>query len=250
MGRILPLGFLGLTALAITGVVAWPRIPVAAPPPAPLPSAPPALEDRPAACPTARLKARLEAGEPFDLVFVGSREFFEQRRIPGASWVPYPELAESFSRRDRNREVVVYCGCCAGASEGISGAAVRLLRSLGFHRISHLEGHFAAWQSAGFPVEGTNPGTPNPEKAYATLEQKERLERFAALQDSRRRELELALRAEADDDRRRRIFADLQKMDREGEREALNLKRAIAVENGDRSKVEDIDRILATLESP
>lgn len=241
-------GLLVLGLVATLGLGVRRSAPAAEPQPAP--AAVPTLPDQPEACSAAQLREMLKSGKPPDLVFVGSRDFFEQRRIPGASCVGYADLAEFFPPESRDRDIVLYCGCCAGSSEGISGAAVRLLQSRGFLRVRHLGGHFAAWQDAGFPVEGTNPGTANPERAWSTTAQKDRLERFVALQDARRRELDLALRAEPDDERRRRIHADLEWLDREGELGALKLKRAIALENGDRSKVEEIDRMLGRRESP
>lgn len=175
------------------------------------------------------LKRRLDAREDFLLVFVGSAQYFEERRIPGATCVAAAEIVGKLSAF-RDREIILYCGCCAGASDGVSGLAVRQLLEAGFRRVSHLSGHFAAWQGAGYPCEGTNPAA-SFEQAYANEEQKSRLDRYQAETTKEREDLA-------------RQQKDLDAFDRSKEVEGLRLKRTIAEENGDQAKVAEIDRLL------
>jgi len=203
----------------------------------------------PAVISASALKAKLDARQDLTLVFVGTEAFFRERHIPGASVVEYGRLRTAFEAFDRAREIVLYCGCCGDAAEGVSGMAARQLGSMGFLRVSHLEGHYAAWHAAGYPVGGTNPSPP-PETAYADDAQKRELEAFASGHARRRAELEAAVGAESDPARRAELSRRLAEADREDEIRGLRLKRRLAVESGNPSKVADIDRILKLKETP
>ncbi len=211
--------------------------------PAPPPDALPALVSASA------LKAKLDARRDLMLVFVGTEAFFRERHIPGAVCVDYGRLRAFFEGVDRQREIVLYCGCCGDAAEGVSGLAVRRLLSMGFGRVSHLEGHYAAWHAAGYPAGGTNPPPP-PETAYADEGQKRELEAFSAEQGRRRAELAAAADAEPDPARRAALRQRLDQADREDEIRGLRLKRRLADEAGNPAKVAEIDRILKLKESP
>jgi rhodanese-related sulfurtransferase len=199
---------------------------------------------------TAReLKAKLDSGADVLLVFVGTSRFFEERRIPGARCVPYPDLRLAFREISRDREIILYCGCCGGASEGVSGLALRQLLDMGFQRSRHLLGHFAAWQQAGYAADGTDPAAPV-EHAHANEAQRVELQAFALEVDRRRRELEAARAAETDPLRIAEIDRRLEETGREDERRGLELKRKMALENGDAAKVADIDRVLEARSRP
>src|SRR5687768_11203145 len=130
-----------IALVSALGLIAFRRAP-----PVPAPAAPTAPTAPAPSLPivtAAQLKARLDAGEDVFLVFVGTESFFQERRIPGARCVEYSQLDSAFGGFERSREIILYCGCCGDAAEGVSGMAVRRLQSLGFQRVSHLEGHYA-----------------------------------------------------------------------------------------------------------
>jgi len=119
-----------------------------------------ALEARPLRAedvPTIRvhdLRNRLDREPKLDLVFVGAKTLFDQRRIPSSRWVPLDQVASIFENVSRDRPIVFYCGCCTGGTLGLSGWAVDALRQMGFRNVSHLDGHLAAWETAGLPIVG------------------------------------------------------------------------------------------------
>lgn len=190
-----------------------------------------------------QLRRKLDGREEFLLLFVGTEGFFRERRIPGARCVGYAELPSLAKELPPAREIVVYCGCCSDAAEGVSGMAVKQLRSLGFTRVSHLLGHFEAWRKGGHPVEGANPATPE-ERAFANETQKQELDAFASESARRRKELLAALDHEKDPARVQTLRRGIEQGDREDEIRGLRLKRRLAVESGDPAKAADIDRLL------
>lgn len=103
------------------------------------------------------LKALMDAGVDMLRVFVGDRKTYEDGHVPGAFHIPVPELDRKLADVDRNRMVVVICGCCQGKRGGPSEIGVRQLNKLGFKRVMHLDGHMYAWKVAGLPVEHEDP---------------------------------------------------------------------------------------------
>ena len=103
------------------------------------------------------LKALMDAGVDMVRVFVGDRKTYEDGHVPGALHIPVPELESKLADVDRNRMVVVICGCCQGKRGGPSEIGVRQLNKLGFKRVMHLDGHMYAWKVAGLPVEHEDP---------------------------------------------------------------------------------------------
>ena len=190
-----------------------------------------------------QLKSRMERERDLLVTFVGTKTYFDERRIPGAICVPYQGLDANFGQMNRSRPIVLYCGCCAGESDGISGNAVRRLVEMGFRNVAHLRGHFAAWQSLGYRCEGTNPGAPV-ERAYENALQKDELDRFAAETVRRRGELATAIAAERHPARKAEMETRLAETDRESDLKGLELKRRISEENGDVQKVKEIDAMI------
>ena len=191
----------------------------------------------------ARLKERMQTDRNLLVAFVGSRTYFEERHIPTSVCVPYDELDTYFASVDPRRDIVLYCGCCAGISEGISGNAARRLMEKGFRNVAHLRGHFAAWQAAQYACEGTRPDAPV-ERAFANARQKEELDQFAVETRRRRGELSAALGSEKNPARRAEMEKRLAEADKESELQGLALKRKISVENGDVEKVKSIDKLV------
>ena len=75
---------------------------------------------------------------------------FAKGHILGARNLPLAELERRAGELDKHKAkpVIAYC-----ADGNRSGAAVGLLRKLGFEKVVNLAGGFVAWQQAGLPVE-------------------------------------------------------------------------------------------------
>jgi len=99
------------------------------------------------------LKVIIDAGVDPLCVFVGSRVTYEDGHVPGAVYIPVTELEAKLAKTDKNRLIVVLCGCCQGLRGGPSELGVDKLAELGFKRVLHLNGHMYAWKTAGLPVE-------------------------------------------------------------------------------------------------
>ena len=244
---IIPLGALVFFAGAVIYLASRQERSVSQVRMAPEPSPEPAQAKVPDSIPTIAaetLKRRLDAGEKFELVFVGNHHVFKERHIPGAYAVPYGELEKHFAPKDRAAEFILYCGCCGGASEGVSGMAVQRLREMGFRNVSHLYGHFAEWQRMGYAVGGANPGAIITERAYANEKQREELEAFQAEVRARREEILAVQAVEKDPVRRTELDAWIRDVDRMAEIRGFLLKRVHAEANGDAAKIRDIDRLI------
>jgi sulfur-carrier protein adenylyltransferase/sulfurtransferase len=61
--------------------------------------------------------------------------------LPGARLIPLPQLADSLEELDAAKPVIVYC-----AVGGRSRMATRLLATLGFRDVYHLQGGIQAWE--------------------------------------------------------------------------------------------------------
>jgi adenylyltransferase/sulfurtransferase len=86
------------------------------------------------------LAARLERGDPIDLIDV--REPYEYRiaRLPGARLVPLRAFGEAVPSLDRDRDIVIHC------HHGMrSAAAVEFLQTQGFRRVWNLAGGIDRW---------------------------------------------------------------------------------------------------------
>jgi len=99
------------------------------------------------------LKALLDRGVDPLIVFVGDEATYKAGRIPGAIRVTLEEIPARFEKEPRDRLIAVYCGCCIGSAQGLSGMAVRQLRQMKFTRLLHLDGHLKAWRDQGYPVD-------------------------------------------------------------------------------------------------
>jgi rhodanese-related sulfurtransferase len=86
------------------------------------------------------------------IVFVGDHPTYIGGHLPGATRVTLEEFPQRFEGEDRNRPILVYCGCCTGMSKGFSGMAIDRLKIMGFKKLFHLEGHLAGWKELGLPL--------------------------------------------------------------------------------------------------
>src|SRR5262245_54273482 len=110
------------------------------------------------------LNARLrEKGEKPAILYVGFVAGYRAGHIPGAVLAGPAESVEGLKTLKaaatglpRNREIVVYCGCCPWESCPSIRPALTSLREMGFTRVKALvlQNNFAAdWVAPGYPVD-------------------------------------------------------------------------------------------------
>jgi len=96
------------------------------------------------------LKAKLEAGEIFQLIDVSEPEAFQKGHLPTAENLPLTELGQVAPARFRPfQQLVVYC---AEADSSLAQVAARLLQDLGFYNVLVLKGGKEAWRQAGYEL--------------------------------------------------------------------------------------------------
>jgi rhodanese-related sulfurtransferase len=95
------------------------------------------------------LKAKLDQGEDFKLVFVLGDWAYQAKHIPGSINIPNPETSEEYL--DKDDEIVVYCSnvtCVA------SIAAYKMFKDAGFENVRRYPGGLLEWEDAGYLLEG------------------------------------------------------------------------------------------------
>jgi len=107
--------------------------------------------------------AQLAGGSKPVVLYVGPNVLYRSKHIPGAAFAgpgARPEgielLKNSVASLARDREIVLYCGCCPWDHCPNIRPAVDLLRSMGFRQVKamYLPTDFKAdWIDKGFPVE-------------------------------------------------------------------------------------------------
>jgi rhodanese-related sulfurtransferase len=95
------------------------------------------------------LKAKLDAGDPVQIVNVLAPQAWEEGVILHSKKIPLPELDNRIHELDRSIEVVTYC---AGYSCNASREAAEKLMRKGF-RVKAYEGGILEWKEAGLPLE-------------------------------------------------------------------------------------------------
>ena len=86
------------------------------------------------------LKARLDAGDDLFVLDVREPHEFEIARIPGTTLIPLGTLPQHVHELDSTADIVVHC------KSGVrSGKAQRLLRDMGFSRVTNLAGGILRW---------------------------------------------------------------------------------------------------------
>ncbi len=98
----------------------------------------------------AELSARRESGAAPVVIDVRTPEEYAAGHIPGAVNLPFDQVARRIVEIDTPHGVALYCMVGPRARKGESA-----LVAAGYEKVLHLEGGLAAWQAAGFPVEGT-----------------------------------------------------------------------------------------------
>jgi rhodanese-related sulfurtransferase/rubrerythrin len=82
------------------------------------------------------------AGQAFTLLDVRQQEEYESGHLPGAKWIPLPELGSRLSEIDPAKPTLVYC-----AIGGRSRVAAQMLAGKGFNEVYNLTGGIKAWDS-------------------------------------------------------------------------------------------------------
>ena len=98
----------------------------------------------------ADLCAAITAGTAPTILDVRSRAEFVRGHVPGATHIPFWQLARRIASvpASPNDSLVVYCG--HGPRAWIAGATLRRHR---FVNLSYLKGHMSAWSRAKLPQE-------------------------------------------------------------------------------------------------
>jgi len=96
----------------------------------------------------AALNARREAKTAPVVIDVRTSDEYALGHIPGAVNIPFDQVAQRIALIDAPHGVALYCMVGPRARKGESA-----LLAVGYEKVFHLEGGFAAWQAAGLPVE-------------------------------------------------------------------------------------------------
>ncbi len=97
----------------------------------------------------AGLKSRLDAGEDVFVLDVREPHEFEIAKIPGTTLIPLGTLPQHVHELDSTADIVVHC-----KSGFRSGKAQRLLKEMGFSRVTNLAGGILRWS------DEVDPGVP------------------------------------------------------------------------------------------
>ena len=87
-----------------------------------------------------QLKAKLDAGERFELIDVRRPDEVEIAKLPYTKWIQMHEFPARLGELDKNQEIIVYCH--SGAR---SGRVTQSLRKAGFSKAKNLAGGIEAW---------------------------------------------------------------------------------------------------------
>lgn len=104
---------------------------------------------------TETLKARLDAGEPIQLVETLQPKEYEKGHIAGAINIPFTKMTAEARRRFSPEDVIVVY--CHNPTCKASTRAAEKLDKLGFDQVLEYEGGKDAWQAAGYPMEYGSP---------------------------------------------------------------------------------------------
>jgi len=89
------------------------------------------------------LKAKVDAGEDFQLIDVRQPEEYAFAKIEGAKLIPLAEIIKRMDEIDPSRETIVQC-----KAGGRSAMAIQALRNAGFTgELKNLRGGITAWSN-------------------------------------------------------------------------------------------------------
>jgi len=95
------------------------------------------------------LKAKLDRGDPFNLVMTLGVFAFQGKHIPGSLNLHEPE--DLLAKLDPQQETVVYCSDRLCPS---SIMAYHFLNGRGYKKLWRYSGGLSDWEQAGYPLEG------------------------------------------------------------------------------------------------
>ncbi len=109
------------------------------------------------------LAEQLAKGSKAVILQVGPNVLYRSKHIPGATYAGPASRPEGLALLKaaavdlpRDREIVIYCGCCPWDKCPNVNPAIELLKSMGFTRVSamHVATNFKTdWIDHGYPVE-------------------------------------------------------------------------------------------------
>jgi rhodanese-related sulfurtransferase len=101
-------------------------------------------------CTVQDVKARLDAGERFQLIDVREESEYARGHLPGAVHIGKGVIERDIEQKvpDSAAPLVLYCG---GGSR--SALAADALQKMGYTRVISMDGGWRGWNDAGFPVE-------------------------------------------------------------------------------------------------
>jgi sulfur-carrier protein adenylyltransferase/sulfurtransferase len=138
---------------------------------------------------------------------------YAQAHLPGARLIPLPQLADSLEDLDAAKPIIVYC-----AVGGRSRMATRLLATLGFRNVSHLQGGIQAWE------DRTATGPREFSLAFITGEESpEEIIRMAYRMEEGLKKFHEAFQAKTDDAALRALLTGLIKAEESHEKKLLAL---------------------------
>ncbi|MEO5509767.1 MAG: rhodanese-like domain-containing protein [Longimicrobiales bacterium] len=96
------------------------------------------------------VRARMDAGEPLNLVDVREDNEYDAGRIPGAIHIGRGVLERDIETAvpDHDEEIILYCG---GGFR--SALAADNLQRMGYTNVISMDGGFRGWREAGFEIE-------------------------------------------------------------------------------------------------
>ena len=97
----------------------------------------------------AELHAQRESGAAPLVIDVRTPEEYASGHLPGSVNIPFDQVVQRISELDAPNGVALYCMVGPRARKGESA-----LLAAGHTSVFHLDGGLAAWQQAGYPVEG------------------------------------------------------------------------------------------------
>jgi len=98
------------------------------------------------------LRRILEAGEPFRLLDVRSREDYAREHIRGAASLPLDELDKAKQLYRRDDDIIVYCDSFVCSA---SSSAAKMLSRMGFTRVRDFKGGLREWKMNDLPTESS-----------------------------------------------------------------------------------------------
>lgn len=101
-------------------------------------------------CTVADVKARLDRGEPLNIVDVREESEWAAGHVPGAVHLGKGIIERDIEKTfpDPSTELVLYCG---GGFR--SALAAWNLQQMGYERVISMDGGWSGWKAAGLPVE-------------------------------------------------------------------------------------------------